>query len=233
LGVDRRGPFVSFAKRNADVKVLLDELERLGGFGGPPSKRREQIERDLKRLQVPPARFLTVDAHVTSEVDQGFDNHQWAVGAGLTSDLAIVTGTNLLAEWLDAPFTLLRPSGSGWVVQLPRFYVGYDYVSASDIPARQTLTSEDSFSRLTGEVAWMTAILNTIRLRVSWRVYYEIDAPSGIKRAGKDFTSLVSVSAELPIGLTGGSLILKYVDGELPPTLESGSDVSIGFRVEF
>jgi hypothetical protein len=79
----------------------------------------------------------------------------------------------------------------------------------------------------------MTAILNGIRLRASWRMYYEVDAPSGMKRAGKDFTSLVSVSAELPIGLTGGSLNLKYVNGELPPTLESGSDVSVGFRVEF
>lgn len=233
FGVDRRGPLLSYAKRNADTKVLLDEINRLGGFGGPPSPRREQVEKQLERLMRPPARFVTVDAHLTSEVDQGFDNDQWAVGAGLTTDLAVVTGTDVLARWLDAPFALLRPRGSGWVVQLPRFYVGYDYVSASEIPARQALTSEDAFSRLTAEVAWMTAILNGIRLRVSWRMYYEIDAPTGIKRAGKDFTSLVSVSAELPIGLTGGSLILKYVEGELPPTLEGGSDVSVGFRIEF
>ncbi len=223
----------SYLSRRGQVIALLNELEGVDAFE-EKEKFNELSEKLKERMNPKTVRFITLDFHAKTETDQSFDDSQYAVGLGATTDLGIITGKDDLANILDYAFSKLRAKTSQHRAQVPRFYFGYDYVTDSDIEARKALTDEDSFSRLAFEAAWMTSILKDIQVRVTWRLYYEIDAPEGIKGADKDFTSLFEVSAGIPIAADQSAMaIVKYTDGELPPTLEDSSNVSVGLRVEF
>ncbi len=223
-------------KQKARRKSLLDELELLKyPFPGPKGK---ELAREYNSM-LPKSRFISFDGHVKSEADQTFtEDAQFALGAGTSFDLSIITGDNTIAKWLDAPFSLLRVKNSHFKAQSPRFYVGYDYVTDSDIEERKKLTDEDRFSRLTWQAAWRTVVFEDIQIRVAWQSYYEIDAPDEIKQADKEFTSFLEVSAAVPISATiwkkvAHEIIVKYTTGELPPTLEESSNVAVGLSVIF
>lgn len=237
LGFDRNGSFMSrgnvFSKEELQHQ-LLERSQDLDPFGNPAHAARiRELERRADTLGFA-NRFLSLDFHARAETTQEFDDVQYAFGAGLTSDLALFTGDDLLARLIDAPFRFLRFDDT-WVAQLPRFRIGYDHVSDSSFPERMALTDDTSFSRLSAEVAWMTEVFpQKIQLRTSWRGYYELDAPEGIKNANKDFTSFVELSAGVPLNSERSAMaIVKYSHGELPPTLENSSNVAVGFRVEF
>ena len=229
---DKYGSFI--ARRNKVISIL-SELEEIDAFKDNDKEKGTKLYKELKELLNPKSfRFITVDVHVKDETNQSFNDNQYVIGAGATTDLAIFTGTDRIAKIVDFPFSLLRSRKNTYVTQIPRIYVGYDYVTDSNIDARKELTTEDSFSRLSLQCAWMTNILENIQVRMTWQGYYEIDAPQGIKDADKDVTSLFEISAGLPLKKNESSMVfIKYTDGELPPTVESNSNISIGWRVEF
>lgn len=170
----------SFLNRRNRVISILSELETIDPF--KDKQKGEKLYEELKDLLNPKTfRFLTIDAHAKSETDQSFDDSQFVVGVGVTTDFAIITGTNHIAKIFDFPFSILRSNKNSYITQIPRIYLGYDYVTSSDIDARKELTPEDDYSRLSLQCAWMTSILDNIQVRLTWQGYYEIDAPQGIK----------------------------------------------------
>ncbi len=231
--------------RGVAMRQILGRLEELaptaedGTSTKPPEGSPEGAEYDDLRLRRDhlddfSARFLEFDVHVRHEADQKLDEDQWAFGVGFTTDAAILDGKRTVAGLLDAPFGLFRPVGSTWRPQHPRFYFGYDYVSDSDVARRMALTDDDSFSRLTFQAAWLTQVFETVLVRVSWELYWEIDAAQAVKNANEDFTSFVEITASLPVNDEKNThIILKYVDGDLPSTLENTSELSAGFSFTF
>lgn len=229
----KRDRYGSFLNRRARVIEILDKLETIDAF--KEKQKGDALYQELKDLLNPETfRFLTLDLHGKYETDQTFDDHQYAIGAGITTDLAVFTGNKLIADILDFPFSLLRSRKNNHIAQIPRIYFGYDYVTESDIEARKELTADDSFSRLALQLAWMTSIFGNIQIRMTWRGYYEIDAPQEIEDADKELTSFIEVYAGLPIKENESSMIfVKYTNGELPPTIEDSSNFSIGWSVGF
>jgi hypothetical protein len=180
--------------------------------------------------------YFMPEAHFKMETDQRFTDEQYAAGVGVAFDLERLL---IIKKILDFPFALLRPSSSYLGATAPRFYLGYDYVTDSDVEARKNLTDDDAFSRLTGQFAWKTYIFRGMQFKAVWQLYYEIDAPNQIEDADLDQTSFIEVMLSIPTNLISGGqaiqekVFLKYSEGRLPPTLESDTQVTTGFSVYF
>ena len=178
------------------------------------------------------SRYLLLDAHVRNEASQDYEDQQWAAGVGLTTDLAIITGDYSIAKIMDAPFALLRSTDNHFTPQLPRLYLGYDYIPNSQVSGRSALTQDDSFHRMNFEFAWKTSVLDNVDVRISWNLLYELGAPTAIHDAGRDVGSFFQISAEVPVG-GGTNVFVEFSEGKLPPTLTESSRVGAGLRVRF
>lgn len=231
------GTYAQQNERRKSFANILDQLDRLNPLEETELEKGKELLREFREFGPyftgdQAARFLCLDAHVKSEGTQDYSDHQLAIGVGLSTDLAILTGDPSLAKLMDAPFRALRSEGNLFVAHLPRFYFGYDYVTDVDVLARQNLTDDDEYHRLNFQAVWKTNILDNADLRFSWQALYEIDAPTAIKQADKEFASFFEASIGIPMG-QGNELILKYTDGELPPTLLQDTQIGVGLRVEF
>lgn len=216
--------------QQARVAELLEQ------YGDDPFAIPASVAREYDSLMhSTPARFAKLDAHVKHETDQNFDNYQIAFGAGFASDLNLITGNNLPARLFDAPFAMTRSAerNASYASRPPRFYLGYDYVDASQNDVRLTTTTEDSLNRLTFQVAWSTLAFDNIECKASLQAYFEVDADAAVRAAGKEWTSFVELSAAIPVDASKKKKIfVKYANGELPPTLREASNVAIGFSME-
>ena len=194
------------------------------------------IEREYNELMASKGRrFAIFDGHIKHEADQSFDNYQIAAGFGFASDADIITGSKWAARLFDLPFALTRSSDTrDWYEpRSPRFYVGYDYVDASQNDVRTATSGDDNLNRFTAQAAWSTLAFDLVELRASFQAYYEADANRAIRSSGKEWTSFFELTAGIPIeAKKRKKIFLKYANGELPPTLEESSNVSIGFSMD-
>src|ERR1041385_5478816 len=212
-----------------------EKKKNLGLNADNPFAAAPNLAPPAKQFYAESARFAIFDGHIKYETDQRFESYQIAGGAGLASDLGLITGNNWPARILDAPFAMTRSAAenAAFTPRLPRFYVGYDYVDATHNRSREAVTSDESLNRLTFQAAWSTRCFDYVELRASLQSYYEIDAGSAIKAAGKRWTSFVEVTAAIPLDAQRRKkLFVKYANGELPPTLKQASNVGIGFSLE-
>lgn len=236
-GIDP-GSYARQLDRRAALAQTLDRLDALDPFDPEDLEKGKAMLREIDEIGPylageKAARFLWLDAHLKSEGSQDFEDHQWAIGAGLATDLAIITGDYSIAKVLDAPFQALRSPTNPFVAQLPRLYLGYDFVTDVDVDAREALTEDGEYHRVNVQAVWKTSILDDVDLRFSWQALYELDAPDAVEDAGKDFASYFEFSAAVPVGMKGAQVFMKFSEGELPPTLRQDTQVGGGLRIEF
>lgn len=179
--------------------------------------------------------FLSADLDANFEHDQTFTNLQF-VGS------AQIRGKVLLSAF-DWPFRLIRRvtgnsdgNPKNWINRAggPYFWAGAGYVDASENDGRIALSADHtSFARLHCGVSYRTEIFgttesNSIALELSWRYYYELDAPPPIKSSNLDATSYFKSTILLP-----KNYFIEYTSGKLPIDLAGGSTVSVGWRHNF
>jgi hypothetical protein len=179
--------------------------------------------------------FLSADFDADVEHDQTFTNVQFVGSAQIRG--------KVLSPIFDWPFSLIRRVTSdsdgepkNWLNRAggPYFWGGIGYVDASENDARQALTTEhSSFARAHAGVSYRTEIFgtteaNAVALELSWRYYYEINAPGVIKAQHLDDISYFKATFLLPKGI-----FIEYTDGKLPVDVAGGSTVSVGWRHNF
>lgn len=225
---------------------LVNEFWELMEIDEPTPAQEERIkylERRMAGVTGDQVLWLIMpEVHAQVETDDRFNNEQWVGGAGITTDTDIITMLRLgsrtepfrLHTLLDSPFSWFR-EGDDWNAAPVVLYMGLDYVSNSNVEAREALTDDDEFLRPTFQAYWETLVAQDIILTFRWRVFYEIDAPEAIKDADLDLTSFFEVSAEVPVikNEERTKFVIKYTDGALPPTLGEASTVSVGLKFTY
>lgn len=176
-------------------------------------------------------RFVVWDAHLNYEAAQRDGISDLAAGIGMAFDLSTLSPG--LTNILDYPFSWLRSTPARNLAS-PRIYLGYDRVTGLDDTERLMLTgnTDDSIDRATAQLAWQTGVFSTALMRFRYQAYWELGAPAAVKSAGTDSVDLFEMTLSYP--LPGGtSLIAKYVDGALPPTLQGDEVYSLGWSIQF
>jgi hypothetical protein len=140
----------------------------------------------------------------------------------------------VIATVFDWPFSWLRSPEQRFRADAPRVYVGYDWVAALDQTDREAVTGNDGTNthRFNVQVAWSTAILGKVILKVLYVGNYEVSAPSSVSRANRDINHYVDASIRYPI-TNNLDVIAKYQDGRLPPDFGKGNTASVGFTLQF
>ena len=173
--------------------------------------------------------FLAFDLSADLEHDQTLTNLQFVGTAQIRG--------KLLVPYLDLPFELLRGGPpKNWLNRDrgPHFWAGISVVKASENDARTSLTSDHkTFPRLNLGAQYRTELFSisetkSVALELTWRFYYEFNAPEPIKDADLDLTSYFKATVLFP-----GNLFIEYTDGKLPTDVEGGSTVAAGWRYSF
>lgn len=179
--------------------------------------------------------FLSADLDANLEHDQTLTNLQFVGSAQIRG--------KVVSSIFDWPFSLIRRVTSNsdgepknWLNRAggPYFWGGIGYVDASENDARKAITTEhSSFARAHAGVDFRTEIFgtteaNAVALELSWRYYYELNAPSAIRAQNLDSTSYFKATILLP-----QNYFVEYTNGKLPIDLAGGSTVSVGWRYNF
>lgn len=195
-----------------------------------PAEWRESVMQQMK-LIVPRPVFLSFDLNGDAETDQTFSDVQLVGQAQLRG--------KILADWFDYPFALIRGTEKP-VHRLnrnggPHFWGGVGIVDASSANTRTELVGkEDNFARAHFGIFYRTEVYSgttpkkSVSLELTWRYYYEFDAPAAIRRADLDHTSYFKATL-----LFWDDYFLEYTDGKLPLDVEGASTVSVGWRHNF
>jgi len=225
-------------KMNEFVDSASRELAEYGRLEADPatenwylydaSGKRINWDNALKRMKERTL-FLAFDLSADLEHDQSLTNLQFVGTAQLRG--------KLLVPYLDLPFELLRggpPKNWSNRDRGPHFWAGISMVNASENDARTALTSDHkTFPRLNLGAQYRTELFSiseakSVALELTWRFYYEFNAPQPIKDAELDRTSYFKATVLFP-----GILFIEYTDGKLPTDVEGGSTVAAGWRYNF
>ncbi len=187
-------------------------------------------------------RYLSFDLHAGNEAEQDFSGSQLTIGFGAAFDVETILGARrdgseetALGRLLDMPFALFRDRNASvhHKSSAPRFYVGYDFIPASDVETRGALTTDDTFHRLQAEVAWGTLVFERLEVKIAGRVYYEPDAPPAIRAADMSFATFAEMTVAFPVDRAASTkLFVKYTTGRVAPTLAGESVASLGFSID-
>lgn len=218
-----QGRYYSAAGRplRADLEKHFRELLDI-----PTSKITPKDSASLVRLirsSLANRQFFTYDAHYRYETTQDVDTSQHALGVALSGE---VPG---LHRALDALAATTRSRRSNFRVQPVRAYLAFDYVVGEE---PLTTTDDNRYPRASLETAWSTLVFNDFVLRATWLAQYIFSAPETLKARDRQFNSLVQVWAVYPVSENVG-LLIKYVDGRMPPTYDSSSVGKAGFSISF
>ena len=179
--------------------------------------------------------FLSADFDGSIEHDQTFTNVQFVGSAQIRG--------KVLSPIFDLPFNLIRRvtgntdgEPKNWLNRAggPYFWGGIGYVDASANDARKALTPDHSrFARAHAGASYRTEIFgttaaNAVALELSWRYYYELDAPAAIRSQHLENLSYFKATILLP-----QNYFIEYTDGKLPVDIAGGSTVSVGWRHNF
>lgn len=219
-----QGRYYSSASRplRADLEKHFRELLDI-----PTSKITPKDSASLVRLirsSLASRQFFTYAAHYRYETTQDVDTSQHALGVALSGE---VPG---LHRVLDALAAATRSRQTRFRVQPVRAYVAFDYVVGEE--PLTTTTDDNRYPRASLETAWSTLVFNDFVLRATWLAQYIFSAPEPLKARDRQFNSLVQVWTVYPVSENVG-LLLKYVDGRMPPTYDSSSVGKAGFSISF
>lgn len=178
--------------------------------------------------------LLVFDIHGRNESTQDFDTSTWTVGADAS---------------LNMPFLFPGPAGESWIdrlnfldtaeerrpVSAPRIACGFDLVMEAEDSNRAMRTGDTSeeFSRLQFGAAWSIPVFSEAWIDLRWDGFLDLDADRN------EFERLLEVSLVQPLTRvvegkrTRTDLVIKYLDGALPPNFTPESAVVAGISVSF
>jgi hypothetical protein len=214
-----------------DVTPLRADLQRhYLELLGRPLESLKPAERDeltaLVRRVTQNRRFFIYDAHYRFETTQAVDTSQHAIGASVSGELPH------LHRVLDAIPAALAERDERFRPQPVRAYLAFDYVVGEKALTPATEAEDNRYPRLSLETAWSTLLHEDIVLRATWVAQYIFGAPAPIEDAEREFNSFVQAWIVYPVSGDVG-LLVKYVDGRMPPTYESTSSTKLGFSISF
>lgn len=191
------------------------------------SEEKRLVEEHQMRSQA--KNFIAWDVHLKHEATQDLSDHDFAIGAGVAFDLTKVSTS--IANLVEYPAGLLRGK-EGFVPNPPRVYLGYDFVTDVEHTNREAETgnTDSNLNRLTAQAAWKTALPGDIELRLSYVGYLELNAPSAVRSADRNYVSFLELTFAYPLS-EETDLILKYTNGGLPPNFEEDSAFSLGWSL--
>jgi hypothetical protein len=201
----------------------LDLFARDSAGGGPGLTPDEEKELNglFERLRQS-RRFMTYDLHYRFESDQDLDRGQHVVGAAVSAEVP------LLHRLLDALPAETR-GDSLYLPQPVRAYFGADYVGGID-DTTSAEGDEKAAGRLRVEAAWGTYGLGGMVVRIRWQGHLLLDPPQDLDARDREFNSFVEASVILPLSAKTG-VLLKYIDGRLPPGYEAVSVGAMGLSI--
>lgn len=180
------------------------------------------------------------ELHAGIESNQDFSSHQGVFGGSFGGRLISSSPDSGLSRfdvfdipaatlrWLAGQDEHFRLSGEAY----PSIVAGLDVVDAAHDDTRDALTDDESLFRFRFEASLRSRALRVadepLYLSAGWRVYQEIDAPAGVRRADTDEASHLQVRLDLPKGWS-----LTYAAGKLPLDARDDSTFALGFDVQF
>jgi hypothetical protein len=187
------------------------------------------------------AYYYTLDFHGGLEGNQDYsDSHSLF---GLTG-VYFFEPSRAMASYniLDLPFRFLRDAfstgESHYVAPYPSLLLSVDRLDASSDETRSALTTKDTYTRASAEVAFNTIVASVagqaIRFNVSYRYFYEISAPEAIKAADLDAFDYLKASFRFPAQLLpmvetdDYELYVGYTMGKLPFDQDSDKAIELG-----
>jgi hypothetical protein len=198
----------------------LDLLARDPAGGGPglTTDEEKELNRLFERLGQN-RKFFTYDLHYRFESDQDLDRGQHVVGAAVSAEVP------LLHRLLDALPAETRPGNSQYQPQPVRAYFGAEYIGGIDDTTAGG--NEETSGRLRVEAAWGTYGIGGMVVQIRWQGHLLLDPPEDLDH---EFNSFLEASVILPLSARTG-VLLKYIDGRLPPGYEATSVGAMGLSI--
>jgi hypothetical protein len=207
--------------KNGQQWLMQDERGQTKGFLNA------LYDRVVKRRVV----FLTADLNADAETDDRFKDLQLVGNAGLRAKFDL--------PFLDFPFEMLRSGGGPPKSFLnrkggPYLWGGVALVDASNNDSRKALVvNDETFVRLNFGLFYRTEIFSldaekSVALELTWRYYYELDAPVAIRQSRLEKTSYFRATVLFP-----KNLFIEYTNGKLPIDVAGAQTVMGGWRYNF
>jgi hypothetical protein len=185
------------------------------------------------------AYYYWLDFHGGIEGNQDYSETHSLFGFNLAAAFQ-PTAEQAKYNVVDWPFRLIRSgfdTGSNYVAPLPSVRLSVEQLDASD-DSRYALTTDTKFTRATGELAFQTTVASfegrPVRFTISYRYFYEFDAPTVTKQAGEDRFSFTSASLRFPADLlplpqsSQYEFFVSYNQGHLPFDQAGDNSYEIG-----
>lgn len=191
-----------------------------------PSTLTESERAEIQSLQnrvLGGRKYFSYNLYYRMETDQDVSRKQQSAGASIAMEVPGLHGL------LDALFAGTRKRLTGFTPQPVRLLLAGDYVLARDLLA-DVADPKEQFPRIRAQAAWSTLILDGLVLRASWSAEYLLDPPADIEAVTDDFNSFVQLWTEIPVN-DQLSVMVKYIDGRLPPLYGTESAAEVGFSL--
>jgi hypothetical protein len=187
----------------------------------------QELSRILDRILGKRSLF-TFDAHYRYETNHDVTEDDHAIGAGVAGEVPV------LSQMLDIIPSLTRPaitdSAPRFRSQPVRFYVGVDRVSGADETTIGNLTGDSRLWRGRLELAWGARIMQGFVLRGSFEAHYFFGANQALKDSDREFDTFLQAWLLYPLS-DKTSLLVKYIDGRLPPDYDATKSGKVGLSI--
>jgi hypothetical protein len=228
VGVTLRG---FYYRRNTKAPLSPTEIRRYLELADIPDtlqtdKQYTEFARLDDKLNKSNPRYISYDFHYKQERNQQLGAQQHILGGGVSAELPLLHSLlDIIPAASRGDSALVRD----FVVQPIRFYIGIDLVTGATLAERDNGSDAVSFSRVVGEVAWSTLILQRQILKVVGQIHYLPNAPMGFEELDREFSPHIEVKLVIPLDGKLG-LVLKYADGYLPPEYSQGMGGFVGIN---
>ena len=227
LEINLGGQYYSTAQATlpAQLQMRYLDLAERDGAGDTLTPKENKEYNDLFRRYSNDKRFFTYAATYRYETTQDFEADQHALGIGLSAELPLVH------HFLDAIPAQTRDPASPFKPQPVRIHGGLDYVAGIDDTAVGEAGEANDMGRIRLQAAWATQVLDELVLRATWEAQYLLYTPPTLEKKDR-FNSFLQIWMIYPIAAKTGVLV-KYVNGRLPPNYEQTSGGGVGFSITF